>query len=150
MHSIKRFSKKAGIVLFSVLFFSTLSFAKAGEAYLNNLISFSLIKGSADYYEAYVVSRSIADTPEGVLAMLRPICSEFPKLDTYVVKVFTDSSFANYENAGNNKYLFSPSKELMSSFWATLGPNGTLMFFPVDKTRRKTHSLPSKNWCNYK
>lgn len=140
--------------LFLFLMMIVGTFAMAAEpsvAYLQTLIARTLGFPKVEFYEAFVVtsSRKLEST-DTLLELVRPLCSEFPKLDSYLVRVFSDAKWAKEQafDWGIGPQGSNVRADLADIYMAEIRPDGTLTLFPY-RSSPTTVNI-GRSWCSVK
>jgi len=116
-------------------------------AYLQGLYAYTLGYGHVEFYEAYVVVDREAFSRSDVVSVLRPLCSEFPKLDTYTVRIFSDAKWAQPQDF---EWALGPRSSriknlLADKYLAEIRPDGKATVYPYGKTAKREDFRP--RWC---
>lgn len=121
--------------------------ADLNRAYLHGLYAHTLGNARLEYYEAYVVTDSREISFNSVPLLLRSLCSEFPKLDTYMVRLFSDPKWAKPQGFdwGLGPKNARDRSELASTYLAEVRPDGAVTIYPY----RGTPQVISigRQWC---
>lgn len=114
--------------------------------YLQGIHAYTLGYPKVEFYEAYIVTDAQQLSAEATVNLLRPLCVEFPKLDTYMVRVFSDSKWAKPQSFdwGLGPSNSDVRKEVSKKYLAELRPDGTLISHPYQDGAKST---VAKSWC---
>lgn len=64
------------------------------SAYVNSLQAYTLQKGVVEFYEAYVVISNFSTTKR-LIDDINGLCSKFPEIGGYRIKIFSEQKYAN-------------------------------------------------------
>ena len=122
-----------------------------GAATLESLQAFTLGDDHVEYYEAHVVlnSKDQRRDEDAILKHVRALCSDFPKLDTYLVRVF-DSLEVAQEFGRLRLSTLSANRApdaVRRGFVLELSPSRDAVVAPLAPNARSV-SLP-RNWCRH-
>lgn len=125
-----------------------MSYGASSAPYLKALYAYSLgASGKPEFYEAHVVLSDFKGDARDLVDRLRSICSEFPKLDTYLVRVFSSDRAARVEYLGGlgRKPTNAPDW-FASEFVAEILPKGEVVLSPMQQENRRIQKI-NVGWC---
>jgi len=129
--------------------------SESPKIYLESLNAYTLGYSHVEFYEAFLVTNLRESELEGLMKNISELCGEFPKLDKYVTRIFSDDKLANPQvfksafgsNIGGNSSKASPAS--INSYIAEINSKGELVLFPFSETKRKVINV-GYNWCTNK
>jgi hypothetical protein len=124
--------------------------AESSSAYLSGLSARTLGFPHVEFYEASIVSDIRQAELNGLLGVVRPLCSEFPKLDTYLVRVVADPKWAQEQpfDWGLGPQSRADRAKLVEIYIAEIRPDGALTLYPYGNSPRTINV--GRGWCNSK
>ncbi len=124
--------------------------AEPPSAYLTGLSARTLGFPHVEFYEAFIVSDVRQVESNGLLGLVRPLCSEFPELDTYVVRVIADAKWAKEQpfDWSLGPRSRNDRAKLAEIYIAEIRPEGALTLYPYGNSPRAINV--GRGWCNSK
>jgi hypothetical protein len=124
--------------------------AEPSSAYLSALFARTLGFPHVEFYEAFIITDVRPTEFDTLLGLVRPLCLEFPKLDTYLVRVLADPKWATEQPFDWS--LGPPSRtdraKLAEIYIAEIRPEGALTFYPYRNSPKVINI--GRGWCNSK
>ena len=121
--------------------------AASPTIYVKGIHAYTLGYPKVEFYEAYIVTDAQQLSADVLIKLLRPFCSEFPRLETYMVRVFSDGKWATPQSFdwGLGPPSAQARKDLAPIYLAELRPDGTLTLYPYQEGS-KTVAI-TRGWC---
>jgi hypothetical protein len=116
--------------------------------YLKVLYAYSLgTSGKPEFYEAHVVLHDVSADAKDLIGLLRSMCSEFRRLDTYLVRVFKSDRAARLEYLGGlGRKPANVPEWFADEFAAEILPSGEVVLSPIQQDKRRVQKI-SSGWC---
>lgn len=126
-----------------------MSYSANASAYVKGVYSYSLgSNGKPEFYEAHVVLPNGTVEREKLIQQLKALCTEFPRLDSYIVRVFSSSRAARIEffSSGLGRVSASAPAWFKDEFVAEINPRAEITLFPANEGKRQVSKL-GPGWC---